>query len=298
MSNKKRLIFTYFCQVPQSVYHALPQGTFSLSHHVFVPSCVCPSVRLCAPVGVCVCVSVCDFFPPMLYLSEARFTEAHWGGRQTSGKEAMMNDTLSLLSLSTFLSHPLFFHLPWSPCEEEEACLLPVVCGGCCRAAAQREDGVQQRYSQTWCCWQPDRKKALHITSRACHSLHASRGLWGTGHFMSKELWRLIWIELSEWHSVCWRRARDWRITTSVAAIKWRGNASFLSWGVCMLNACIFVLISIYLCVSARVRLGKLCFLWLCELPGSVFNSCIKGYSQFVSVDQATGTAAEWNVNI
>lgn len=39
----------------------------------------------------------------------------------------------------------------------------------------------------------------------------------------------------------------------------------------------------------------KLNFLCLCELPGSVFNSHIKGYSQFLSEDQATGMAAERN---
>ncbi len=45
--------------------------------------------------------------------------------------------------------------------------------------------------------------------------------------------------------------------------------------------------LSIYLC-ACLCAIRKLCVLCLCELTGSVFNSCIKGYSQFVSMDQAT----------
>lgn len=50
-----------------------------------------------------------------------------------------------------------------------------------------------------------------------------------------------------------------------------------------------------YLCVPAWLRLGTL---FLCELPGSVFISLIKGYSQFVSVGEETRMAALWNVNL
>lgn len=137
-------------------------------------------------------------------------------------------------------------------------------------------------------------RKALHITSRVCHSLPCSSR---TAESTALHVQGVVVSDLNRalWMALC-LLARGWCITANVAAVKCKSTfPQLLHVHVKCTHPFTYFHLFVCACLFAiRTR----CFLCLCELPGSVFNSCIKGYSQFVSVDQATTTETEWNVNL
>lgn len=143
-----------------------------------------------------------------------------------------------------------------------------------------------------------ERKRKPHTSLQGPVTLcHASQGLWGAGHFMSKELCCLIWIELCEWHSVCWRQAKGLMYNNQCYSHQMMRECFFPQLGPVHVKCTHLCTYFHVLCRACSCAIRRLFYWCLCELPGSVFNSCIKGYSKFVSVDQATWMPAELHIN-